>query len=134
MPSFLFQNYVEGSNGTFWIGSILLWVTVAFSVWFSSLAPDAVGTKVKGLILTWARWLRIFPTGYMEIQYSHCRNAGLTGTAGHVNDWVTIQPHSGKSKAQDLLSFLHLDRTCHLKWELVTQPPCVSVSSSGEWR
>lgn len=79
MPSFLFQNYVEGSDGAFWIGPVLLWATVAFSVQFSSLAPDAEETKVKGVSLTWARRLRTFPTGCVAIQSDHGRNAGLKG-------------------------------------------------------
>lgn len=79
MPSFLFQNYVEGSDGAFWIGPILLWATVAFSVRFSSLAPDTEETKVKGVSLTWARRLRTFPTGCVAIQSGHGRNAGLKG-------------------------------------------------------
>ena len=79
LAPFLFQNSLKGSNGTFWVCPILLWTTWAFSPWLSSLAPDASSTKVKGLILTWARLLCICPLGYMEIQYSRYRIIGVKG-------------------------------------------------------
>lgn len=94
-----FQNYIEGSNGTFWIGPILLWALEAFSGWFSSLAPDAEGTTDKGLILTWAKRLCIFPTGVWRFSTVAAEMLVREGIGEHVSDWVRIQPHSQKSKA-----------------------------------
>lgn len=132
--SSLFQNYVEGSNGTFGIGPILLWAPEAFSGWFSSLAPDAEGTTDKGLILTGAGGCAFFQQVVWRFSTVAVEMLVREGIGEHVSDWVRIQPHSQKSKARAPLSFLHLDRMCHLKCELVTQPRCVSVSSSGERR
>lgn len=134
-PSLLFQNYLKGKQWNFldWSHSALGYQ--AFNLWLSSLASDASGTKVKGLSLTWASLLRSFPTGYMEIQCNHSKRLVLKGAGEHMSDQVKIQLHSWKNKSCDPPLFLHLDRMCcHLKCELVTQPPCVSVSSSVEWR